>query len=304
VRPRLLLPLLLAALLLAALLLAAGGCVDDTAITDSGTPDTTVTDALGRTLAFPYPPPRVLSLAPNLTEAVFAVGAGGRLAGASQADTYPPAAAALPRFSTFPLDHERLVALEPDLLLATDQINAPSDAEPFARLGIPTYFFSFARVADVPAAMRTAGALLGADGEGPARRFEARVDSVRRAAGGRPRPRTLLLVGDDVLYAFGRGSYASEAVRIAGGENLTDAFDGQAATLSDEWVLQAAPEVVVVLVEPYDPARLLERHPTWRGVPAVRDGRVYGLDPDLVSRPGPRLADGIARLSALLHGGG
>jgi iron complex transport system substrate-binding protein len=286
----------------ALLLLFAMGCEGNTAITASPSSDTTATDALGRSVSFPHPPARVLSLAPNLTEIVYAVGAGSRLAGASQADTYPPEAAALPRFSTFPLDHERLVALEPDLLLATDQINAPSDVAPFEDLGIYAYFFSFRRVADVPSALRTAGALLGTDGEAAARRFESRVDSVRRAVGTEERPRSLLLVSDDVPYAFGRDSYASEAVRIAGGENLTDVFEGQVATLSDEWVLESAPEVIVVLVEPYDPARLLERHPTWGALPAVRDGRVYGLHPDLVSRPGPRLADGIARLSTLLHG--
>jgi ABC-type Fe3+-hydroxamate transport system substrate-binding protein len=243
----------------------------------------------------------VLALAPNLTEVVYA--AGARLAGASQADDFPPGVAALPRYRSFPLSPEGVVALEPDLLLATDQVNSPTDAEALARLGIPTYFFSFTRVADVPAALRTAGRLLGGDGEPAARRFEARVDSVRRAVEGLEKPRTLLLVGDDVLYAFGRGSYASEAVRLAGGDNLTDAFTGQAATLSEEWVLEAQPEVIVVLSEPYDLVRLMDRHPTWWDLPAVRDDRVYGLDPDLVSRPGPRLADGIARLAALLHGG-
>ena len=247
--------------------------MQDDAITDVVLPDTTVTDALGRAVTFSYPPPRVLSLAPNLTEVVFAVGAGDRLAGASPADTYPPAAAALPRFSTFPIDHERLVALEPDLLLATDQINATADVSPFKSLGIPAYFFSFERVADVPAALRQAGALLGGDGEGPARRFEARVDSVRRAVEGRPRPRTLLLVSDDVLYAFGRSSYASEAIELAGGESVTDEFYGPSATLSDEWVLEQAPEVVVVLAEPYDPSSLLAYHPTWQNMPAVREGR-------------------------------
>jgi len=298
VPPRLpILPVAFALLLLA-------GCGSDTAITEPGAADTTVTDALGRAVTFRHPPARVLPLAPNLTEVAFAVGAGDRIAAVSPSDDYPEAVASLPRFSTFPLDPEAVVALEPDLLLATDQVNHPADVASFADLGIPTYFFSFVRVADVPAALRTAGALLGGDGEPAARDFEARVDSVRRAVEGRPRPRTLLLVGDDVLYAFGRHSYASEAVRLAGGDNLTDAFAGQAATLSDEWVLERAPEVVVVLVEPYDPARLLERHPTWRNVPAVRDGRVYGLDPDLVSRPGPRLAEGIARLAALLHDDG
>jgi ABC-type Fe3+-hydroxamate transport system substrate-binding protein len=282
-------------------LLATAGCGREPAITDPRRADTTVTDALGRAVSFPHPPARVLALAPNLTEIAYAVGAGGRLAAASQADDFPPEVAALPRFSSFPLDPEVVVALEPDLLLATDQVNSPDEAAAFDRLGIPTYFFSFGRVADVPGAMRTAGRLLGGDGEPAARRFEARVGGVRRWTEEQDHPRTLLLVGDDVLYAFGRDSYASEAVRLAGGENLTDAFEGQAVTLSEEWVLAQQPAVIVVLSEPYDLARLMDRHPAWWDLPAVRDGRVYGLDPDLLSRPGPRLADGIERLSTLLY---
>ncbi|MDX1420357.1 MAG: ABC transporter substrate-binding protein [Rubricoccaceae bacterium] len=288
---------------LALLVLTLGvGCEPGPAITaDNPGADTTVTDALGRTLTVAAPPRRVLPLAPNLTEIAFAVGAGPRVAAVSPADDHPEAIAGLPRFSTYPLDHEGVVALEPDLLLATDQVNSPAEAAPFEALGIPTYFFSFASVADVPAALRTAGRLLGGDGEPAARAFESAVGHVRDAVAGLPRPRTLLLVGDDVLYAFGRDSYASEAVRLAGGDNLTDGFEGQAVTLSDEWVLEQQPDVIVVLSDPYDPASLLAHHPTWRGLPAVRAGRVVGLDPDLLSRPGPRLADGIQALAQRLH---
>jgi ABC-type Fe3+-hydroxamate transport system substrate-binding protein len=112
----------------------------------------------------------------------------------------------------------------------------------------------------------------------------------------------LLLVGDETLYAFGRESYASELVRLAGGQNLTDAYPGAASQPSDEAVLEMAPEVVLVLAGPdYDPAELLENHPTFFSLPAVQNGRVYGIDPDLVSRPGPRLVEGLERLARLLH---
>ena len=293
--------------LLLILLGVASGCQSSPGATDLAeeAPDPitiAVTDALGRTVTVPMRPARVLSLAPNLTELVYAVGAGDRLAGASQADDFPAAVDSLPRFSTFPLEPEGLVVLEPDLLLATDEINSPTDAAGLADLGMPTYFFTFATVADVPNAMRTLGDLMGTDAMPVAQAFEERVASVQARVAGATRPRTLLIIGDDVLYAFGEASYASEAVRLAGGENLTDAFEGRAATLSDEWVLQAAPEVVVVLAgDDYNPAQLLERHPTWRLLPAVQNGRVFGLNPDWLSRPGPRLADGIEALAAVLH---
>ena len=262
-----------------------------------------LTDAMERSVSLRLPVERVLSLAPNLTEIVYAVGGGGRLAAASQADNFPPEAGDLPQFSTFPLDHERIVELNPGLLLATDEINSPTDADALAEVGIPTYFFSFADIAGIPAAMRLAGMLLGVDGEPAAAAFEAAVDSVRAATESRPKPRTLLLIGDDVLYAFGRESFASEAIRVAAGDNLTDAFEGRSAVLSDEFVLEAAPEVIIVLTDDaaYSAGQLLEKHPTWDIVPAVRNGRVHGIHPDLLSRPGPRLTLGLAQLASLLH---
>jgi iron complex transport system substrate-binding protein len=249
------------------------------------------------------PVERVLSLAPNLTEIVYAIGGGVRLAAASQADNFPPEVNDLPRFSTFPLDHERIVELNPCLLLATDEINSPTDADALAEVGIQTYFFSFADIAGIPAAMRLAGELLGVDGEPAALAFEAAVDSVRTVVADRPRPTTLLLIGDDVLYAFGRESFASEAIHAAGGDNLTDAFEGHSAVLSDEFVLEAEPEVIIVLTDEaaYTSEQLLENHPTWDIVPAVRNGRVHGIHPDLLSRPGPRLTLGLAQLASLLH---
>ncbi len=265
------------------------------------TADAAVTDDLGRSVSLPSPPARVLALAPSLTETVYAVGAGGRLVGASPSDTYPPRVRALPSFSTFPLDHERVVSLRPDVLLATDQVNRVEDADALAAAGVPTVFFRFDGLADVPRVLRATGALLGTDGETPAAAFERRIGAVRTAVAGAIRPRVLVLVSDETPYTFGAASYVSDVVEAAGGVSVTDAFPEPAAVAGEEWVIGAAPEVVVVLAEPYDAAGLTAHHPAWRALPAVRAGRVHGFDPDLMSRPGPRLADGVETLARLLH---
>lgn len=286
--------------LLALLVLVAGAC---------GSPEpapateTVFTDALERTVSLEGPAGSVLSMAPNMTEIVYAVEAGNMLLAASQADNFPPDVMELPAFSSFPPDHERIVELDPDLVLATDEINSPTDADALARVGVPTYFFSFSDLASIPAAMRRTGELLSVDGELAATAFEASLDSIRTNTEGRSRPLTLLLVGDDVLYAFGRESFASEAIRAAGGHNMTDAFDGRSAVVSEEFVLEQSPEVIIVLSdEPYTSEQLLEKHPTWDIVSAVQNGRVHGIHPDLISRPGPRLTQGIAQVARFLHG--
>ena len=92
-----------------------------------------------------------------------------------------------------------------------------------------------------------------------------------------------------------------ETIGVKEGESVTAGLGDAGAVLSEEWVVARAPEVVVLLIDPYDPADLVRHHPSWAGLPAVRAGRVHGLDPDLASRPGPRMADGVARLAAILH---
>ncbi|MDX1546645.1 MAG: helical backbone metal receptor [Rhodothermales bacterium] len=270
-------------------------------------PPRTVTDALGRTVAVPDSLGRLVTLAPNLTELVFAAGAGDRLAGASTADDYPPAIDVLPRFSALPLDVEAVAALDPDLVLATDQVNNPGDAATFEALGLPVYFFSYRGLDGMLESLRMMGRLLGTEAHAnrTADALAATLDSLRaRSDTLAARPLTLLLIGDETLYAFGDESYAHEMVALAGGRSATEDLGAEAPILSDEFVLTAQPEVIVVAVGPdYDAARLLRLHPTWDVVPAVRAGRVHGIDPDLVLRPGPRLVDGVKALARLLEPG-
>ena len=261
-----------------------------------------VTDDLGRAVALEGTPRAVVPLAPNVTELVAAAAGVGRLAGVAASDDWPGGIAGLERFQSYPLDVERVVSLEPDLAIGSDDVNTAEAADGLAELGIPSYLFRFRRVADVPRALRTLNTLLNVQGGAAAAAdFERRVERVTDAVGPFGRPRVLLLVGDETLYAFGRDSYASEAVRLAGGDNLTDLYTGAAAQPSPEAVLEMAPEVIIVLDADYDPSQLVAKHPAFASLPAVQNRRVYGVDPDLVSRAGPRLAEGIEQIARRLH---
>lgn len=290
-------------LLLALLLPVASGCGDG----EQSPAPTTVTDALGRTVEPERPVERVVSLAPNLTEIAFAAGGGSRLVAVTTADDYPPAVDTLDRISALPVDFEAVAAANPDLVLATDQVNPPGDTETFAALDIPIYFFSFGSLTDVFDAIRRTGVLLGTEAaatdtaralERRVARLDVRTDSLATSE----RPRVLVLVGDDTLYSFGGESYVHRLVELAGGRSVTDTLDASAPTLSEEFILTARPDVIIgAWGADYDPSRLLELHPTWDVVPAVRNGRVYSLPPSLLLRPGPRLVEGARRVAARLH---
>lgn len=263
-----------------------------------------VMDDLGRSLVLPDTIRRVVPLAPNLTELVFTAGAGSRLVGVTTADDFPPAVDTLPKISALPLDFEALAALNPDLVLATDQVNSPDMTDTFAALDIPVYFFSYNDIEGMLRSLRTTGDLLGT----PARATAA-ADSLQHALealGKRTadvdKPLTLFLIGDDTLYSFGDESYIHDLIAIAGGQSATEDIGTTAPILSDEYVLTTKPEVIFgAFGADYDPAHLLAQHPTWDIVPAVANGRVYSLDPSLILRPGPRLVEGTRQMAMKLH---
>lgn len=266
---------------------------------------TTVADDLGRSVTLQRPIERVVTLAPNLTEIVFAAGAGSTLVGVSTADDYPPAVDTLQRFSAIPLDFEAITALEPDLILATNQVNAPHDAETFTTMDLPVYFFSFTALDDVIDAIRTTGELLNTTdaAHATADSLDASIDALRRRTKDvTERPRVLFLIGDDTLYGFGQSSYVHTMIELAGGRSITDTLQTEAPTLSEEFVLTQKPDVIIgAFGADYNPDRLLELHPTWDIVPAIANDRVYSVNPNLVLRPGPRLVEGARRMARMLH---
>ena len=295
-------PPLRAACLLLCLLPCLAGCADRSALPDAAT---TFTDDLGRTVQLPDTIDRIVTLAPSLTEVVFAAGAGDRLVGVSVADDYPPAVDTLPRYNTFPIDYEALVALTPQLVLATSQVNSPRDADALAALGIPTAFLSFTSLEDVLHGIRTTGTLLGTAeaADSTADALTAEITTLRRRTAALPeRPLVLFLIDDATLYAFGPESYLHDLIALAGGRSATADLQTEAPVLSEEFVLRTQPDVILgAFGEGYTADDLLALHPTWSVVPAVRDARVYSVPPNLVLRPGPRLVEGARRMAALLH---
>ena len=286
-------------LLLLTLPIGLGGCETESA--DS----TAFSDDLDRSVQITPPVDRVIPLAPNLTELTIAASGADRLVAATVSDDYPPdVVESLPRVQTLPIDYEQIVTHEPDLVLATDQVNSPDDAAPLKEMGLPVYFFSFATVDDIFDGIRTLGTLFetAPTANATADSLRTALDTLQARTASETPPRVLVLVGDDTLYAFGDGSYVHTLIEAAGGESITDHFASAAPTLNEEFVLEAAPDVIIGLFgEDYDPEELLRLHPTWHAVPAVANDRVYSINADLIARPGPRVVEGAYRIAALLH---
>lgn len=282
-------------------MLAALGCEDNADRANH----VLVQDQLGRTIRIRQPVRRLVSLSPSATELAFAAGAGSLFVGANVADDYPPEITRLPRFNTYPVDVEAIVALDPDLVLASDQVNHPAQVTPLQNMGIPTYFIASRSVAEIPKAIRELGSLFGSEetADTSAAALGRSLDRLRSLTFDLThRPNVLVLAGSDPLYSFGSESYVHELVALAGGFSLTESFSTAAPVLSEEFVLKSEADVLIGAdTASFSARHLLRRYPTWDVVPAVREGRVYGIDPDLLFRHGPRLIDGAYHIARLLH---
>ena len=264
-----------------------------------------LTDDLGRTVSVALPVGRIVTMAPNLTEITYAAGAGDRLVGVTTADDYPPEVDSLPKFSALGVDFEAVLALKPDVVLATDQVNTPRDADMFDSLDIPVLYLSFSSVDDIFDGIRTVGRLAGTTERAAehASTLAAAIEDLRnRTAAAGDRPNVLFLISKERLFGFGSGSYVHTMIHAAGGNSVSADMDVSAPVFSEEYVIEKAPDVIIGAFPEGTTARdLLAQYPAWSSVPAVRENRVYTIDPDIVLRPGPRVVEGAYRMALLVH---
>ena len=267
-------------------------------------PADAVIDGLGRAVHPPDSARRVVTLAPNLTEIIFAVGAEDHLVAVSTADDFPPEVQSLRKISALPVDFEAIIELEADLVLANAQVNSTRDAEVFEAMGIPVYYFDFATLDDAMEAIRTTGQLTGRSQVATrvADSLEARLTEISPQSETAERPTVLFLVSPEILYSFGSGSYVNEMIGAAGGVSVTADIPQLAPVLSQEFVLQVDPNVILGAGDDFTTAHLLEAQPGWQHLRAVSREQVFSIDPDLMYRPGPRLVGGVEAIRDALSG--
>jgi len=264
-----------------------------------------LTDDTGRQLQLDEPPARIVSLAPSITEMVFAIGAEDKLVARSQACSYPPEVKAYPEVTTFPqLDLEQLQATEADLVLTTDEIFTPEDLAHLERTGLQIYLQSYRGLPDVYRGIRDLGKLLDREAAANAladslARLEARItDSTR----GQVHYRTMVLVSNDPLKVVGGGSYINELIEKAGGLNIYAEKEEAYPVTTVEEILSLQPEYIIIPSKQTGIyADLLVQYPPLYNTPADVAKQVHVMDPDLLYRPGPRMLRGLLELTHILH---
>ncbi len=265
----------------------------------------TFVDALGRNLYLAKPPGRIISLAPSITEILFALGAEERIIGVTQFCDYPPEAHLKPKVGYSHPNLEKLVALEPDLVLAPREFLRSDLLGKLEELRISTFVLEARSVEDIFSQIQTIGRMLARSAESDrlSTSLRRRMVEVKDRTKDLSRPRLLYVLNSDPLITVGPGSFIHQLIDLAGGTNVAAHAQTAYPQLSMEAVIQENPELIVF---PVGKAEGIPEHEQqawlrWSTLSAVQQGRLSQIPSDLVNRPGPRIVQGLEELARIIH---
>ncbi|HYM27571.1 MAG TPA: cobalamin-binding protein [Steroidobacteraceae bacterium] len=249
------------------------------------------------------PAQRIVSLAPHLTELAFAAGAGPKLVAASDYSDFPPEAARLPRVaSATGIDIERILALQPDLVLAW-RLDATAKAlDRLESLGLRVVYIEPHRLDEIPRALETVGVLAGTEpiAAREAARLREELDRLKIKYSGMQRIDVFYQAAERPLMTLNGTHFVSDAIRLCGGRNVFADAPLIASPIDAEAVLAANPQVIVAArTDPAD-TRWQEQWLRFPAMRAVRDGNLLAIDAEQMSRHGPRAIAATGKLCALL----
>lgn len=266
----------------------------------SATGPLVLTDDAGREVRLAGPARRVVSLAPSITELLFALGAGDQVVGRTVYDKYPPAALQVPAVGDgLNPSVEAIVARQPDLVLLYRSAHTDAAAQQLERLGIPTLVVRHDGLSDIARTARLLGRATGQDSAGQV--VGRSVDSLLAQPLPPVRSRIAYVVWDAPPIVIGAGSFLDELARRAGADNVFHDIATPSATVSIETIVARDPDwIVVVRDSAGDKPPAWSRRPEWRVVRAVRQGRFLILPADLFGQPSARAPEAIAEFVRLL----
>ena len=277
-----------------------------TLLLPAGSHAVTLTDQIGRTVSVPDEPQRIISFIPSLTEMVFDLGQGNRVVAAVQHSNSPPAARELPRVgSHINLDIERIVALKPDLCLASRDGNPRPMIDRLESLGIAVYIFDPRSLEGIMDAVTRLGQIFHA-GSRAAEEVETMRKRLRqvdaRVGGFRTRPRVFFQIDAGQIVSAGSNTFIDHLISRAGGINLA-AGGKPYPRFSLEEVLAMQPEVVIIttMAGGLSEEQLKAGWQRWPQLPAVRNNQVYVVDADQFDRPTIRSFDSLEMLEKIFH---
>jgi len=263
----------------------------------------TLTDELGRTVAVPDHPHKLVCLAPSIVDDVYSLGAGNDVIAVSEYTTYPAEAAKKPIIGA-PLNPslEKIIALHPDLVLGTGDMNHLPAIDQLERYGIPVFMVNPHGIAGIYKSIASLGHALNreSDAANLLRDLEAREQSVRTRVREKPVVRLFMPVWYDPIVTAGRHAFITELIEVAGGNSITSDISQEWPQVSLEAIVARHPDALLLIKGSKVSLAELSGRPGWEELSAVREGRVFFVD-KLIELPSPAAIYAMEELAKQLH---
>ena len=264
---------------------------------------------LNPNVSISYPiaqPARIVSLAPSITEIIFALGLGHELVGVTSFSNYPAEAEYLPKIGTYThLNLERIILLRPDIAIGTRDGNRDSDIKILKETGIKIYMTNPKNIWDVVNTIYDISRILGVPQKGieVSQSLRSRIDKIRRKVSGLKRVKVFFQINDHPLITLNKKTFQNDLIRLAGGINIAENEPMRYPRLSIEEIIYKKPEVIIISSMEIGGRfeKMRQEWMKWESIPAVKNKRVYLVNSDLLDRASPRLIEGLERLARLLH---
>ena len=264
-----------------------------------------IQDDLNRSIQFVKVPTRVVSLAPSITEMLFALGLDREIIAVTQFCDYPLEALAKQKVGYSNPSIEAIVALDPDLIIAPREFLRADLLGKVEQLQIPLVVLSATTLSDITTHLTKLGAIFGRSVQADATitHLRQRIDSIRRVTARSPGVRVLYVLNSHPLITVGPGSFLHELIGLAGGINIARNTTTSYPRFNMEVVVREDPDVLIFPVGKVESVPLSEQQvwQQWPALSAVKQGRLRHVPSDLLNRPGPRIGDGLEALARAIH---
>ena len=265
----------------------------------------TFVDDLGRKIYLAKAPVRIVSLAPSVTEILFALGLDQEIVGVTEFCDYPPKARTKPKVGYVHPNLESIVALKPDLVIAPREFLRTDLVGKLEQLKIASFILEAKTVEDISSHIQKIGRMLNRSPAADLIANEVRrtIADIRSRMQALPRTHLLYVLNSQPLISVGPGSFIDQLIELAGGTNVAGHAKSAYPRLNMEEVIKEDPEIILFPVGNSEGISDSEQQvwQKWTTLSAVRQGRLHRVSADLLNRPGPRIVQGVEALARILH---
>lgn len=249
-----------------------------------------------------YPPQRIVSCMPSITEMLFAIGVGDRVVGVTLNCNYPPAAKKIEKVGRETMNIEKIISLEPDLVFALKSAQT-KDITKIQRKKIPLRVINPRNIKEIVTSVRDLGRATGhtIEAEALASKMMKKLYEIDNAILGEAPQNVVVIVGMDPLFLAGSGTFIHDVISYAGGKNLAAKARGPWPQYSLEQLIIDDPDAIIIAKGVAGEGKEIYNDSRWRSLRAVKHDRVLVIDADLISRPGPRIVDAVEQIARFLH---